>query len=385
MAIRISQEEMDLFAKNGISAEGLGKSINSFRASGMSDDDIRLKLNNKIAKFNQGIAQPTVSTELGTNNSSPNYPQVVQEPVGEPTFLEGMGNIANAVKSGVGGFVDTVKANPKQFLADATNTLIVQPGKEFFGNVLNPDVKKSPWLAMAGGALKGAIELPQNIQNTVADIQDTYSGVKGKHNKWNYTDSIKEAVNNNDVAKFVYENTFKDPMQNNQGLEMLGEFGGMGSGVVAPVKAGAKLNHMSKVAQQTARINNKLDDVQKAKYAKQVEKLAEKRVNEGIKPKSELRKFGDDVALGAVLDSLDGETLEERAGNIVAGGLLGGGIHLGVKGAGKAYQKAKPKVDEAIKNVSEFDWASKRIAETDSALNTNLSEKANELTKQRKE
>ena len=384
MAIRISNEEMDLFSKNGISQEALGRSIDGFRANGLSDNDIQIKIQNKLSSFNQGIAQPKVSTELGTNSSSPNHPQVVQEPV-EPTFLEGMGNIANAVKSGVGGFVDTIKANPKQFFADTANALIIEPGKEFFGNALQTDVKKSPWLAMAGGALKGAIELPQNIQNAVADIQDTYSGVQGKHNKWNYTDSIKEAVNNNDIAKFVYDNTVKDPMQNNQGLEMLGEFGGMGSGIVAPIKAGVKLNNMSKVAQQTARINNKLDDVQKAKYAKQVEKLAEKRVNESIKPKSELRKFGDDVALGAVLDSLDGETLEERAGNIVAGGLLGGGLHLGFKGAGKAYQKAKPKVDEAIKNVSEFDWVSKRIAEADSALNTNISDKANELTKQRKE
>lgn len=385
MAIRISNEEMDLFAKNGISQEALGRSIDGFRANGLSDDDIQLKIQNKLSSFNNGIAQPKVSTELGTNSSSPNHPQVVQEPVGEPTFLEGMSNIANATQKAVGNTWDTIKANPIQYGKDIANALIVQPGKEFIGNVFNPDVKKSPWLAMAGGALKGAIELPQDIQNTVAEVQDIYSGVKGKHNKWNYTDSIKEAVNNNEVTKFAYDSTFKDPMQNNQGVEMLGEFAGMGAGIVNPIKGLYKLNHMIKVANQTARINNKLDDAQKIKYAKQVEKLAEKRVAEGIKPKSAIKNFTDDVTLGAVLDSLDGDTFEEKVGNIVAGGLLGGGLHLGFKGAGKAYQKAKPKVDEAIKNVSEFDWVSKRIAETDSALNTNISDKANELTKQRKE
>ena len=334
------------------------------------------------------VAPQTVSTPQGTSNSSPIYPQVEQSPVSPQgtTFAEGMGRIGNAVSTGVGNFVDTVKANPMQFAKDSVNSFVVQPAKEFLGNVLNPDVKKSPWLALAGGIAKGAVELPQNIQNTVADIQDTYHGVEGMHNKWNYTDSIKEAVKSNPVTNLAYE-TVAEPMRNNEGLTTLAEFGGMGGAGIAPVKAISKLDNMAKVANQTARITAKLDDAQKLKYAKQIDKLAKKRVSEGAKAyiNPALKEFNDNVLLGGALGALEGETLEERASNAVGGLATGAIAHGAVKGAGKAYNKAKPVINEVINGISEADWISKRIADIDSSLNTNISKNANELTQKRKE
>ena len=334
------------------------------------------------------VASQTVSTQQGANNSSPIYPQVEQPPVSPQgtTFAEGMGRIGNAVSTGVGNFVDTVKANPMQFTKDSVNSFVVQPTKEFLGNVVNPDVKKSPWLALAGGIAKGAVELPQNIQNTVADIQDTYHGVEGMHNKWNYTDSIKDAVKSNPVTNLAYE-TVAEPMRNNEGLTTLAEFGGMGGAGLAPVKGISKLNNMAKVANQTARITAKLDDAQKLKYAKQIDKLAKKRVAENAKTyiNPALKEFNDNVLLGGALGALEGETLEERASNAVGGFATGAIAHGAVKGAGKAYNKAKPAINEAIKNASESDLISKGIANIDSMLNTNISKNANELTQKRKE
>ena len=334
------------------------------------------------------VAPQTVSTPIGTNTSSPTYPQVEQSPVTSQgtTFAEGMGRVGNAVSTGVGNFVDTVKANPMQFAKDSVNSFVVQPAKEFLGNVLNPDVKKSPWLALAGGIAKGAVELPQNIQNTVADIQDTYHGVEGMHNKWNYTDSIKDSVKSNPVTNLAYE-TVAEPMRNNEGLTTLAEFGGMGGAGITPVKAISKLDNMAKVANQTARITAKLDDAQKLKYAKQIDKLAKKRVAENAKTyiNPALKEFNDNVLLGGALGALEGETLEERASNAVGGLATGAIAHGAVKGAGKAYNKAKPVVNEVIKGVSEADWVSKRIADIDNMLNTNISKNANELTQKRKE
>ena len=334
------------------------------------------------------VAPQTVSTPQKASNSSPIYPQVEQSPVTSQgtTFAEGMGRIGNAVSTGVGNFVDTVKANPMQFAKDSVNSFVVQPAKEFLGNVLNPDVKKSPWLALAGGIAKGAVELPQNIQNTVADIQDTYHGVKGMHNKWNYTDSIKDAVKSNPVTNLAYE-TVAEPMRNNEGLTTLAEFGGMGGAGLAPVKGISKLNNMAKVANQTARITAKLDDAQKLKYAKQIDKLAKKRVAESAKTyiNPALKEFNDNVLLGGALGALEGETLEERASNAVGGLATGAIAHGAIKGAGKAYNKAKPAINEAIKNASESDLISKGIANIDSSLNTNISKNANELTQKRKE
>lgn len=334
------------------------------------------------------VAPQTVSTPQGANISSPIYPQVEQSPVNSQgtTFAEGIGRIGNAVSTGVGNFVDTVKANPMQFAKDSVNSFVVQPAKEFLGNAFNPDVKKSPWLALAGGIAKGAVELPQNIQNTVADIQDTYHGVEGMHNKWNYTDSIKDAVQSNPITNLAYE-TVAEPMRNNEGLTTLAEFGGMGGAGLAPVKGISKLNNMAKVANQTARITAKLDDAQKLKYAKQIDKLAKKRVAEGAKTyvNPGLKEFSDNVLLGGALGALEGETLEERAGNAVGGFATGAIAHGAVKGAGKAYNKAKPVINEAIKNASESDLISKGIANIDSMLNTNISKNANELTQKRKE
>lgn len=334
------------------------------------------------------VAPQTVSTPQGTSNSSPIYPKVEQSPVSPQgtTFAEGMGRIGSAVSTGVGNFVDTVKANPMQFAKDSVNSFVFQPAKEFLGNVVNSDVKKSPWLALAGGIAKGAVELPQNIQNTVADIQDTYHGVEGMHNKWNYTDSIKDAVKSNPVTNLAYE-TVAEPMRNNEGLTTLAEFGGMGGAGLAPVKGISKLNNMAKVANQTARITAKLDDAQKLKYAKQIDKLAKKRVAEGAKTyvNPGLKEFSDNVLLGGALGALEGETLEERASNAVGGFATGALAHGAIKGAGKAYNKAKPVINEAIKNASESDLISKGIANIDSMLNTNISKNANELTQKRKE
>ena len=51
MTVDITQEELDLFTKNGISQEDIRQTINNYRSDGLSDIDIRAKFDNKLNSF----------------------------------------------------------------------------------------------------------------------------------------------------------------------------------------------------------------------------------------------------------------------------------------------------------------------------------------------
>lgn len=51
MTVDITQEELDLFTKNGISQDDIRQTINNYRSDGLSDIDIRAKFDNKLNSF----------------------------------------------------------------------------------------------------------------------------------------------------------------------------------------------------------------------------------------------------------------------------------------------------------------------------------------------
>lgn len=59
MAVNITQDEMDLFNKNGISENDIMQTVNNYRADGLSDADIRAKFEAKMNTFNAPVEDNT--------------------------------------------------------------------------------------------------------------------------------------------------------------------------------------------------------------------------------------------------------------------------------------------------------------------------------------
>ena len=49
--ITVNEEDKKLFEQNGFTYEDVGNTINHYRQEGLSDDDIQLKINNRISEF----------------------------------------------------------------------------------------------------------------------------------------------------------------------------------------------------------------------------------------------------------------------------------------------------------------------------------------------
>ena len=380
MAIRISNEEMDLFAKNGISQEALGRSIDGFRANGLSDNDIQLKIQNKLSSFNQGIAQPKVSTQLGTNISSPNHPQVVQEPVEQTS-------------NGFWGGVKDVVSHPGETLKQVWDSFVIQPKNELMNpvfdtmklmqgtkyNQLEQDLinrgmskedafkqvsqmavgdaknilQRNPLMSLGAGAVKGTVELPQDVQNIVADI-------KGSDKKWDYTKKISDAIANNKVVGEAYQDYVLKPMDNNKALTTLGEFIGAGFGVSAPVKNGVKAMKLAKLekaikADQIAKYNAYMPKTIKAKAKEQLalEAMKKAKLAKANPWASYAKALPENLALGAGLGLLEGENWEERKYNAGAGTVFGTAIPAiapvaksTVKGVGKVAKPINTKYNQ---------------------------------------
>lgn len=219
------------------------------------------------------------------------------------------------------------------------------------------------------------------------DIQNTQNNLAKPSYKGQDVASlgIKPASN---FGKIVSGNT---PNANKtQFAEMMGQFA-VPMGVV---KKGADtvkaIQTANKVAKEATRIASKLDDVKKAKYATQINKLAQKNVASKATPETFGHKIMSNTATGAGLGALEGEDLQQRAVNATGGAALGAGLtaaHAGMGKVGKTklIQDLKKDAIEKFKTATkEFDSASKAVAFIDNAFNTNLSKNSSDLTKTRK-
>ena len=337
--------------------------------------------------MNNGVAQKNSVTPRVT--SQPKSPSAVPTPVNKKvTVGEGLGNIGTAISEGVGNFAQTVANDPLGFAKDTVNSLVVKPVQEFGANVLNPDTTKSPWLAMGGGVVKGAVALPQNLWNLGVDAVNAYNNTPEQNQyKANYVEDIANALKGNQL----YQNMYQKPKQANESVAELSSFAAPMAVAGKISKTANAINKANKVASESTRIASKLSDAQKAKYANQIQKLAQNNVDKGIATKTAMQQLPSNVATGFGLGALEGDTLQERVANGAGVAALGGALSLAHVGAQKAWNSKqglefRNNSAETLKNLTtDYDKVSQAVAGIDNALNTNLSKNASDLTRTRKE
>jgi hypothetical protein len=287
--------------------------------------------------------------------------------------------------------------------------MAVDMGKSAVKN-LSPSGALNTAPAIARGALTGIVDLPGSVAGLGVDIVNSIAGkpvinmpeerrrpIGTALEQWR---SIQDTTNNlakpaypgqdtralgikpvNPVSQWISGNT--PGAENAQFAESMASFltptGALGAGVKG-----------SKIAKETARITSKLNNAQKAKYASQINKLAKKNITNNIKPLTPAQEVWKNTKLGTGLGALEGEGLEEKAGNAFGGGVFGGvlsGMHIGGK---KAWNSAKGKEIRAVAKTGldiladQYDSVSQAIAFADSTLKTNLAKKGS-VTDKRKQ
>lgn len=86
MAVNLSEEDAQLFIKNGFSREQVGETVNHYRSQGLSDEDIQAKLNARVAGWRTS-QQPQPQTPKPTPQPTP-QPQTVEKPL-TPDYSSG--------------------------------------------------------------------------------------------------------------------------------------------------------------------------------------------------------------------------------------------------------------------------------------------------------
>ena len=117
MSVNIRLEDLDTFAKNGISEDAIRDTINAYRKEGMSDDDIYNRFQQKLKQFQQ-------NTQLENQT---------QSSVETPGIVEGIGKVAgNALAFGQGSRIAGVlNTAPGRVLKQAINPLgSLMPGEQ---------------------------------------------------------------------------------------------------------------------------------------------------------------------------------------------------------------------------------------------------------------
>lgn len=69
MSVDITQDELDVFSKNGISEDDIRNTVNSYRNEGVSDEEIRAKFDTKLKSFNSSNKKPTIKEKINSWNT----------------------------------------------------------------------------------------------------------------------------------------------------------------------------------------------------------------------------------------------------------------------------------------------------------------------------
>lgn len=84
MGVEITQDELNIFSKNGISEDDIRNTVNSYRSEGVSDEEIRAKFDKKLNSFQN----PTQSESISNNQKTSESPE--NETQGKYTFENGV-------------------------------------------------------------------------------------------------------------------------------------------------------------------------------------------------------------------------------------------------------------------------------------------------------
>lgn len=96
MGVEITQDELNIFSKNGISEDDIRNTVNSYRSEGVSDEEIRAKFDTKLNSFQN----PTQSENISNNQKTSESPE--DETQGNYTFENGVlkgGGVSHNVRT----------------------------------------------------------------------------------------------------------------------------------------------------------------------------------------------------------------------------------------------------------------------------------------------
>ena len=299
-----------------------------------------------------------------------------EQPINKPpTVVQGLQNVWNDVSGAVGNVVQ----NAPQIWND-----IVESGKQ---NLTAEGIKQTiP--ALAEGIGYGAVDTLPNLAGLGVDLINSYHGY--------------EAIKKPEILNSPFRKWYEAGKEGREGAwetDKAGFTQGLGM-FLAPGAAIGKANNAAKLAkaskasavqqasalEKAERVAGKLDDVQKAKYARQIEKMKgqyqtpQEILAQAEKNKTLGRKVLDETTFGAATGLTEGENLEERIQNAVIGAPLGAGGVLGHAGISKGL-KSKPvasaltSVKGKINNVIDnHETLAKGVGFIDNALNLNSAE-----------
>ena len=275
--------------------------------------------------------------------------QHMQQPAqqGTPTFSQGMKNIWNDVS---GAFTSTVE-NAPQLVSG-----MVDSAKQNFGTA--EGLKQTIPAALQGIGV-GAVDFLPNLAGLGVDLVNSYYG----YDKVNMPEEWRSPL-----RKFYEREAQTNPYawktDKAEFTKGLSQFLVPGATIAKGANA-AKLANATKISnaqklastEKATRMANKLDDVQKAKYARQLDKIKQdykspqEILAEAEKSKGLGRKVLDETMFGAATGLTEGENLEERMQNALVGGAFGAGGRIAHAGISKGL-KSKP-MTSAGEKISE--------------------------------
>lgn len=299
----------------------------------------------------------------------------VQQPNTPPTVAQGLQNVWNDVSTAAGNVVQ----NAPQIWND-----IVESGKQN----LTAEGLKQTIPALAEGIGYGAVDTLPNLAGLGVDLVNSYHGY--------------EAVKKPELLNSPFKRWYEAGKEGREGAwetDKAGFTQGLGM-FLAPGAAIGKANNAAKLAkaskasavqqasalEKAEKIAGKLDDVQKAKYARQIEKMkGQYQTPQEILAQAENNKtLGkrvlDETTFGAATGLTEGENLEERMQNAIVGGAIGAGGTLGHSGISKALKtkpvasaltSAKDKINNVIDN---HEILAKGAGFVDNAMNLNTAQ-----------
>lgn len=275
MPVNITQDEMDIFSKNGISEDNIKATVNNYRADGLNDDEIRAKFDKKLHSFK-------------TDSDGNEYPIETRQKNG---FLTGAVDVAKSLPATAKEFgVGAYRSFPQ--FGKGVNDLVALTG----------DVTGIKGLSDFG---RSNAQYWQNTLDSMPQRGEQYQGAKGLTNPKTFLPTVAGTIGE-------------------QAMNILTSGGGAGAGAKAAAKFGlGKLGTRVLTTAGTAIPNlaqegEYLDKIDKFKeiYGRnpskdelqQIQKVAmgEKAINTALETASDKLLFGKLFPQGQVTKGVKG-------------------------------------------------------------------------------
>lgn len=371
MPVHFSNEELDLFNKNGYSDLDVKATVEHYRANGLDDNAIRAKVDQRLQSWGYGVAKPSTPVPSkpvkqpqakpfvrGINPPAPVVNNPVQPTVPAPEPVQGIGagfgRLWNDTKNSV---INTAKATPE--IAKGVAQAFWDSGKYITKAGIKNNLK-----AVTRGMGEGIAEIPQGLYNAfVVAPTNSFTG-KQTLKPVNYMEGVRAS---NDLA-------YGDLGEESKPLRDLVGFATPGVGFL---KAGSALNKVTgatKAIQKAEKANQMINLAKAQGNTTKAIKLAEK--TKGIRTKGAIQKGINEMGYDATTGYVFGNEGDLEQG--MTNALTGVGVGLGFKAGGKTLKtvgETKPVQDAKAKTIELLD-KNPNLAKTVSDIATALGEEA---------